>query len=66
MKREQAGRKNVSKKLATLTAVINGANTLAPMALLYVQPNLTAGGNQVMLGEQPVAAKVSAGEDRKP
>ena len=66
MKREPAGRKNVSKKLATLTAVINGANTLAPMALLYVQPNLTAGGNQVMLGEQPVAAKVSASEDRKP
>jgi len=66
MRKEQTKTK-LGKRLAVGVALVNGANTFAPMALLYVQPGLADGGQQLALNqEQPVAARVSASADRKP
>ena len=60
-------RKQLEKQLAIGMALVNGANTFAPMALLYARPDQVLGKQQALPDwQQPVAARVSASEDRKP
>jgi hypothetical protein len=60
-------RKQLEKQLAIGMALVNGANTFAPMALLYARPDQVLGRQQSLPDwQQPVAARVSASADRKP
>ena len=60
-------RKQLEKQLAIGMALVNGANTFAPMALLYARPDQVLGRQQNLPdSEQPVAARISASQDRKP
>ena len=57
----------LEKHLAIGMALVNGANTFAPMALLYARPDQVLGRQQNLPdSEQPVAARISASQDRKP
>ena len=60
-------RAKLEKQLAIGMALVNGANTFAPMALLYARPDQVLGRQQNLPdSEQPVAARISASQDRKP
>lgn|GEM_PF-4443289 len=54
-------RKQLEKQLAIGMALINGANTFAPMALLYARPDQVLGRQQALPDwQQPVAALPAA------
>ena len=54
-------RAKLEKKLALAMALVNGANTFAPMALLYARPDQVLGKQQALPDwQQPVAALPAA------
>ena len=61
-------RERLEKRLAFGMALVNGANTIAPVGLLYTQPNQLLGQQMPAtdLKGKPVAMRMSANADRKP
>ena len=60
-------KQQLEKRLALGMALVNGANTFAPVALLYTNPNLLL-GKQIPLDyrAKQVALRMSAEQERKP
>ena len=60
-------KQQLEKRLALGMALVNGANTFTPVALLYTNPNLLL-GKQISLDyrEKQVALRISAEQERKP